>query len=83
MEARLGPKRVSQATGKIEAPTPMQVTLSSGDAWRGMRLDQVTLAPSEEPCWSPPQPDKPKTIMMLAKNRYTCVRPRIFMIFLC
>jgi AraC family transcriptional regulator len=48
MEARLGPKRVSQATGKLEAPAPMQISLSSGEAWRGMRLDQVTLAPAEE-----------------------------------
>jgi AraC family transcriptional regulator len=48
MEARLGPKRVSKATGKLEAPAAMQVSLSSGESWRGMRLDQVTLAPAEE-----------------------------------
>jgi AraC family transcriptional regulator len=48
MEARLGPNRVSRATGKLEEPAPMQVALSSGEAWRGMRLDQVTLAPAEE-----------------------------------
>jgi AraC family transcriptional regulator len=48
MEARLGPKRVSKATGKLEAPAAMQVSLSSGESWRGMRLDQVLLAPAEE-----------------------------------
>jgi AraC family transcriptional regulator len=48
MEAGLSRKRVSLATGLVEVPSIARPALSSGDTWKGMRLDQVTLPPAEE-----------------------------------
>jgi AraC family transcriptional regulator len=48
MEAQLGRARVSVATGQLEASPSASLALSSGAAWKGMRLDHLTRPPAEE-----------------------------------
>jgi AraC family transcriptional regulator len=47
MEGLLGLRRVSVATGELEAPLAASRAFSSGDAWRGMSLDHSTLLPAD------------------------------------
>src|SRR3954452_25429638 len=48
MEIHLGRQRVSVATGRVEAPHMAHLALSSGAAWKAIRLDQSTLPPADE-----------------------------------
>jgi AraC family transcriptional regulator len=48
MEAQLGRARVSVATGQLEASPAASLALSSGAAWKGLRLDHLTRPPAEE-----------------------------------
>ena len=47
MQEHLGRKRVSLATGELEPPLAELLASSSGDSWKGMRLDHSTLPPTE------------------------------------
>ena len=44
----LPPYRIETATGRVDPSIVGRISVSSGDAWSGMRLDQVTLAPAEQ-----------------------------------
>ena len=44
----LSPTRISVATGQLDPSIDTPVTLSSGDAWKDLRLDQRTLPPTEQ-----------------------------------
>lgn len=48
LETDLSRNRISMATGELETPLAARVALSSGHAWKGMRLDLVTLPPADE-----------------------------------
>lgn len=48
LETDLSRNRVSIATGELETPLDARVALTSGGAWKGMRLDRVTLPPADE-----------------------------------
>lgn len=48
LETDLSRNRISMATGELETPLAARVALSTGDAWKGMRLDRVTLPPADE-----------------------------------